>query len=289
MRSARGAPWLRYVVRVNVDALVELLRGRRVVVLTGAGCSTESGIPDYRGPGTARRARSPMQYREFCGSTKARQRYWARSMHGWPRVSRAEPNDAHRALADLERRGAIVGVITQNVDGLHQRAGSSRVVDLHGSLSRVRCLDCGAFAERAQLQHRLRDVNPRWQSRRRDPAGAKDAPDGDADLTANTSNFVVPTCEACSGILKPHVVFFGETVPPGVVEAAYGLLNDANALLVVGSSLVVFSGFRFVRRASQRGLPIAIVNLSDTRGHPLASVCVEAKAGPTLKALAARL
>ncbi len=267
----------------DLARLVGVLAERRVVVLTGAGCSTESGIPDYRGEETARRARQPMRFAAFNGSDAARRRYWARSMLGWPRVAGAEPNDAHLALAELERRGHVVGVITQNVDGLHARAGSKRVVELHGRLSEVSCVRCGAAESRRTLQARLEALNPGWLGRR-----VELAPDGDAELD-ETADFVVPSCTACGGALRPRVVFFGESVPRHVVESANELLEDANALLVVGSSLVVFSGFRFVRRAAEVGHPIAIVNLGRTRGDELAAVRVHGRAGDVLRAFALAL
>lgn len=254
------------------------------MVLAGAGMSTESGIPDYRGPETARRARNPVQARQFIADPAARARYWARSVVGWPRIAEARPNAAHRALSALERRGAITGVITQNVDGLHQAAGSERVVELHGALARVRCLGCGALEPRAALQERLLEHNPGW-----DAHAAPVAPDGDADLEAALAGFRVPGCAACDGVLKPDVVFFGENVPAKVVESAWALFDEAEALLVVGSSLTVFSGFRFVRRAAERGVPVAIVNLGPTRGDPLAALCVDARLGDALPRLAAAL
>jgi NAD-dependent deacetylase sirtuin 4 len=266
---------------VTVEALAELLSNRRVAVLTGAGCSTESGIPDYRGAGTARRARNPIQFRAFTASDDARRRYWARSMLGWKRVAHASPNAAHRALAELEKRGAVVGLITQNVDGLHSRAGSQRIVELHGTLDHVGCLDCGALEKRCDLQQRMQELNPRHDH------ATRELPDGDAELPeAQTRDFVAPSCLACGGPLKPQVVFFGENVPRQRVDDAFELMNESNALLVVGSSLVVFSGFRFVRHAAERGIPIGIVNLGSTRGDPLAAICVDAKAGVALPTLA---
>lgn len=265
--------------------LVELLRGRRVTVLTGAGVSTESGIPDYRGPETRRRARNPMQYRAFLREATARQRYWARSVVGWQRWKAARPNAGHHALVALERAGIVRGVITQNVDRLHHAAGSRRVVELHGSLAEVRCLECGEVEPRAALQERLLTLNPGWADRR-----AELAPDGDADLfDARVRAFRVAGCESCEGVLKPHVVFFGEGVPRATVDEAFALLEEAEVLLVVGSSLAVFSGLRFVRRAAERGMPIAIVNLGETRGDAQATLRVEARAGELLPALAGML
>lgn len=267
------------------DELVALLRGKRFVALTGAGCSTESGIPDYRGEETRRRARNPLRWSQYVASPEARARYWSRATLGWARFSRAEPNPAHHALADLERHGALLGVITQNVDRLHQRAGSRRVIELHGALADVRCLGCGQIEERAALQRRLLDANPGWLDR-----AAELAPDGDADLPAEAAaEFQVAACLTCSGTLKPDVVFFGESVPAARVAAAYALLAEAEVLLVVGSSLAVFSGHRFVLRARERGVPVAIVNLGTSRGDALARVVVPARAGELLPRLASEL
>jgi NAD-dependent SIR2 family protein deacetylase len=263
--------------------LVELLAARRVVALVGAGLSTESGIPDYRGAGRAPRA--PIQHREFLRSERVRARYWARSLVGWPRLSAARPNDGHRALAALEAAGVVRGVITQNVDGLHQLAGSRHVVELHGSLARVRCLDCGAGETRAAVQERMRALNPDWQ-----PGAAASAPDGDADLEpAAVEAFRAPACLVCGGVLKPDVVFFGDNVAPAVVSEAWRIFDEGEALLVLGSSLTVWSGFRFVRRAAERPVPVAIVNLGPTRGDALADVRVSEPLGHVLPRLAAAL
>lgn len=267
--------------RADLLRLADLLHGRRLAVLTGAGCSTESGIPDYRGGGTRRRARNPIQYRAFVRDPEARRRYWARSLVGWERVCTARPNAGHAALAQMERQGVVRGLITQNVDRLHHAAGSRGVVELHGALAEVRCMDCGELEPRADLQRRLWAHNPDF------PAGAAETlPDGDVALPdAWVRGFRVPTCLACAGTLKPRVVFFGENVPRPVVDAAFHLVDAAEALLVVGSSLAVYSGLRFVRRAAERKLPVAIVNLGETRGDPLATVCVQARAGEALPAL----
>lgn len=266
-----------------VERLAQFMRGRRWVVLTGAGVSTESGIPDYRGPETARRARNPIQYKEFVSSAEGRQRYWARSVIGWPRFRTAEPNRAHIALAMLEQRGSVVGVITQNVDRLHSRAGSRNLVELHGALAEVRCLGCGALSPRDHLQERLLELNPGWELR-----PAELAPDGDAELARReVERFRVADCERCSGVLKPNVVFFGEGVPRSTVDAAWSLFEAADGLLVAGSSLVVFSGFRFVRRATQQQKPIAIVNLGETRGHAHAALALDAPVGDVFERLLA--
>ncbi|MEM6734039.1 MAG: NAD-dependent protein deacetylase [Myxococcota bacterium] len=263
-------------------ALVELLRGRKTAVLAGAGCSTESGIPDYRGPTTRTKTRSPVQYRQFVTSPEWRQRYWARSVVGWPHFAAAAPNKAHLALATLESRGAMSGLITQNVDGLHQAAGSVRVNELHGSLHRVKCLECGAVEARESVQARLLERNPSFST-----ASAEVAPDGDAELAPElVERFEVVSCIQCGGVLKPDVVYFGENVPKPRVDEAFQWLDDAEALLVVGSSLTVFSGYRFVRRADERGIPIAIVNLGETRGDPHADQKLEGRVGLVLPILA---
>jgi NAD+-dependent protein deacetylase sirtuin 4 len=269
----------------TLDDLARLVAGRKLAVLTGAGCSTESGIPDYRGPETRKRARNPILYNEFMGGELTRARYWARSMVGWRRMGGAQPNAAHHALATMEAAGACVGLITQNVDGLHGRAGSKRLVELHGAIARVRCMSCQARSERAALQERLEAMNPDWAH-----LDAASAPDGDAELElARFEELRVPGCEACGGILKPDVVFFGENVPRPVVDQAWAILDDAQALLVVGSSLTVYSGYRFVREARQRAMPIGILNMGETRGDPEADVRVDASAGEALPRLVASL
>lgn len=265
----------RAIIPIVVRTLEELLPGR-VAVLTGAGISTDSGIPDYRGPTTRERVRQPMQHRTFVEDAEARRRYWARSLVGWPRIRDAQPNAGHEALAALESGGRISGVITQNVDGLHQRAGSRSVIELHGALADVTCLTCHALEPRERLQARLLRLNP--DAARVAPVHA---PDGDADVS-DLAAFVVPGCVACDGVLKPDVVFFGGSVPRARVDASYALVDDSDALLVVGSSLAVFSGLRFVRRAHAAGKPIAIVNLGPTRGDPMATAKIEASASATL-------
>lgn len=245
-----------------LEALADLLRGRRTVALTGAGISTESGIPDYRGEGTRRRAKSPIQYRQFVEEGAVRQRYWARSLAGWPRVAAADPNVGHRALARMEEAGCLQGVITQNVDRLHQQAGSERVVELHGALAEVTCLGCGRISAREALQRRLLRINPGWKEQT-----VQLRPDGDAELSGEAEQtFRVPACLRCGGVLKPNVVFFGENVPKKRVEAAWQLFEEAEVLLVLGSSLTVYSGYRFVLRAARADVPVAIVNLGPTRG-----------------------
>jgi NAD-dependent SIR2 family protein deacetylase len=266
--------------------LTELLGEGRCVVLTGAGCSTESGIPDYRGAGRPARPSSPIQHGAFLSDAMVRRRYWARATVGWERFSKARPNRAHFALAALERAGAVAGVITQNVDRLHQAAGSARVVELHGALADVICLDCGGREERADLQERLLCANPGWLR-----SAADSNPDGDADLPAeHVAEFRIVACRTCDGPLKPEVVFFGGSVAPPVLASAWDLFGEATALLVVGSSLAVFSGFRFARRAAELGLRMAIVNLGPTRADELGPLArVHAPAGEVLSAVAERL
>lgn len=269
----------------DLQRLADVLAGRRVAVLTGAGCSTESGIPDYRGPETRRRARNPIKGAAFLGDDEARRRYWARAVVGWPRMASARPNPAHRALAAMERAGTVRGLVTQNVDRLHHAAGSAGAIELHGALAEVRCMACGAITSRDALQRRLLALNPGWEAQR-----AEVAPDGDAELPGPlVERFRVASCEGCGGVLKPNVVFFGESVPRERVERAYRLVDDADALLVVGSSLAVFSGYRFVKRAAERAVPIAIVNLGESRGDPHASLIVQGRAGEVLPRLAAAL
>ncbi len=268
-----------------VARLVELARGRVLVGLTGAGCSTRSGIPDYRGAGAPQRTRGPIQYRDFVGDEDGRRRYWARATVGWPRFVAAEPNAAHAALAQMERDGHLAGLITQNVDRLHTRAGSRHVVELHGALHQTRCLQCRRIEDRHELQRRLLRLNPRFAD-----LGAVAAPDGDADLDdARLHDFVVPACLHCGGVLKPDVVFFGESVPRPVVESAFELLGRAELLVVAGSSLAVLSGLRFVREAARRGIDVAIVNLGTTRGDPQATLHVDGDVTEVLPQLAAAL
>ena len=269
----------------EVDALRALLRAGPALIVTGAGVSTDSGIPDYRGPETRRRARNPVQHREFVRSAAARQRYWARSMLGWPRFSAARPNAGHQVIAELQQRGHALGLVTQNVDGLHQAAGSRDVVELHGALRSVRCLECGGSIERAELQRRLRAHNPEFERQ-----VAELAPDGDADLPdVAIARFRVVDCERCQGPLRPDVVFFGENVPRERVDRAFTLLESAASLWVIGSSLAVYSGLRFVHAAQKRGIPIAILTLGPTRGDACAQLRLDRDASRTLLALAGRL
>ena len=267
------------------NRLLDVLAGRRIVVLAGAGCSTESGIPDYRGTGVPRR-RAPVQYQEFVRSASARARYWARSSIGWPRMRAAQPNIGHRALARMEQAGHVAGLITQNVDGLHHAAGSRRVVELHGSLAAVRCIDCGGIVSRETFQATLLELNEGWPPLARQD-GIAAAPDGDAELPdALLESFRVPACAACAGIMKPHVVFFGENVPADVVGEAWSVFEDGDVLLVTGSSLAVYSGRRFVYRACRDGVPIAIVNRGPTRADDVAAAKIDGALGTVLPALA---
>ena len=246
-------------------------RHRRVFVLTGAGCSTKSGIPDYRDADGQWKRAQPVTYQAFTGQAATRQRYWARSLVGWRRFGRARPNDAHRALARLEASGRTELLLTQNVDRLHQAAGSAKVIDLHGRLDLVRCLGCGRRSPREEHQQRLVEANPAWAE-----LDAADAPDGDADLDGKDfAGFAVPPCPHCGGILKPDVVFFGENVPRERVETGMRHVAAADAMLVVGSSLMVYSGFRFVRAAVEAGKPVAAVNLGRTRADGLLALKIE--------------
>lgn len=257
----------------------------RVFVLTGAGCSTASGIPDYRDANGQWKRTPPVTYQAFVGDPAVRARYWARSLVGWPRVAEAVPNAAHAALAQWQAAGQLSVLVTQNVDGLHQRAGSDAVIDLHGRLDEVVCLACAAKVSRQEVQRRLLDDNPAWAELR-----AISAPDGDADLEGyDFGVFRVPDCLACGGLLKPDVVFFGENVPRMRYEAARAALDDSDAMLVVGSSLAVYSGFRFVRLAHETGKPVALLNRGYTRADPIADLKLDADCVETLpRALAGR-
>jgi NAD-dependent SIR2 family protein deacetylase len=267
-----------------VAKATELLRGRTWVVLSGAGISTDSGIPDYRGPMSVRA--TPMQYGEFVSSAEAQRRYWARSFLGWRRIGQARPNPGHRALVELQSAG-LTGVITQNVDGLHSTAGSSPVINLHGEIAAVVCLDCGGRELRRSVQDRLAALNP-------DLAGpvimehAELRPDGDA-VVADWHEFVLARCVGCGGRLKPDVVFFGESVPKPRVESAYRMVESADVLVVVGSSLTVMSGLRFVRHSAKQGRPVVIINRGATRGDELADIKIDSGCSETLAELAASL
>ncbi|MFD4915029.1 NAD-dependent protein deacetylase [Streptomyces virginiae] len=261
--------------------VADALRAGGVLVLSGAGLSTESGIPDYRSEGGSLRRHTPMTFQEFTTSVHARRRYWARSHLGWRTFGRARPNAGHRAVSAFGQHGLLSAVITQNVDGLHQAAGSDDVVELHGSLNRVVCLSCGAFSTRRELARRLEVANAGFE-----PVAAQLNPDGDADLTdAQVGDFTVMPCSECGGLLKPDVVFFGENVPPRRVERCRELVDAATSLLVLGSSLTVMSGLRFVRQAAQTGKPVLIVNRDPTRGDRHAATRVALPLGATLTAL----
>ncbi|WP_443071194.1 NAD-dependent protein deacetylase [Streptomyces sp. NBC_01476] len=271
----------------GAEALVRFLAGRRsVVVLSGAGLSTESGIPDYRGVTGRRRPSVPMTFQEFTADEASRRRYWARSHLGWQAIAQARPNAGHLAVTRLVRSGLVSGVITQNVDGLHTAAGTSETIDLHGRLDRVVCLDCGDRSPRTRLDERLARANPGFRDIEADTKA-----DGDAELpAARTAEFRIVACEVCRvGTLKPDVVFFGENVPAERVQRCYGLVDASSALLVLGSSLTVMSGLRFVRRAARQGTSVAIVNQGNTRGDALAALRLDLPLGPTLTALADHL
>lgn len=256
---------------------------RRVFVLTGAGCSTASGIPDYRDERGEWKRRPPVMYQAFCYDAATYRRYWARAFAGWHRFAAAEPNAVHHALASWEQAGSLAQLVTQNVDGLHQRAGSRRVIDLHGRLDLVICLGCARQTWRADLQDQMRARNPTWH------AAGLAAPDGDADIDASVvETFEPPRCRQCSGLVKPDVVFFGENVPAARYEQARDALDSADALLALGSSLMVFSGFRFVRQAHAARIPIAIVNRGATRGDEFAALKVDGEVGAIMSQVVAR-
>jgi len=262
----------------SIEVARRSLAGKKLWVITGAGISTDSGIPDYRGEG--RVARHPMTYDIFLGSFEAQQRYWARSYVGWSRIALAKPNPGHFALASAESQGALSYLITQNVDGLHQEAGSKSVIDLHGRLDRVICLGCQKIISRTEMDERLQELNPEISK----DSNVEFTPDGDAEIEG-TQDFKVPVCDKCSGILKPDVVFFGESVPTDRVELALSQLADCDAVLVAGSSLTVNSGFRFIKQASKSGKPIVIVNIGPTRADQLAIAKIEANTSLALERL----
>ena len=266
----------------QVDTLGEWIAEGGVVVLSGAGLSTDSGIPDYRGPSGSARRSTPMTYQAFTRDPVARRRYWARSHLGWRTIGEARPNDGHRAVARLQELGVLDGIITQNVDGLHQAAGARDVVELHGNLARITCLDCGELTPREVLAERLDAANPGFAA-----VASAINPDGDAELDdADLDGFSVVDCIGCGGMLKPDVVYFGETVPPERVARSFALVGDARTLLVLGSSLTVMSGRRFVLRAVKEGIRVAIVNRGVTRGEPYAGLFVDAPLGIVLPNLA---
>ena len=262
----------------SIEVARQRIAGKKLLVLTGAGLSTDSGIPDYRGQG--RVAKHPMTYDTFMGSFEAQQRYWARSYVGWSRIASATPNPGHYALTKAEEQGKIAALVTQNVDGLHQAAGSKAVIDLHGRLDQVVCMGCRNSISRLEMDHLLREHNPSL---------AKDeqiefTPDGDAEVEG-TENFVVPSCNTCDGVYKPDVVFFGESVPVPRVELALAKLAESDVLLVAGTSLTVNSGFRFAKQALKSQKPIVIVNIGPTRADALANVKIEANTSLALERL----
>ncbi|MGD9622455.1 MAG: NAD-dependent protein deacetylase [Mycolicibacterium sp.] len=271
---------------MDAPELVALLRGRRMAVLTGAGISTDSGIPDYRGPDSP--PSNPMTIRQFTSDPAYRRRYWARNHVGWRHMDERIPNAGHRALASLERAGLVTGLITQNVDLLHTKAGSRVVVNLHGTFVRVVCLNCEHTMSRSALAVLLEAANPGFLDRARSVGSIAVAPDADA-VVADTDHFHVVDCPACGGMLKPDIVYFGESVPATRVQEAYSMIDDADTLLVAGSSLTVYSGYRFVRYAAARGVPVAIVNRGPTRADDLATVKIDNGCSPMLALLADEL
>jgi NAD-dependent SIR2 family protein deacetylase len=271
---------------VEAPELVTLLQGRRVAVLTGAGMSTDSGIPDYRGPDSP--PSNPMTIRQFTSDRAFRQRYWARNHVGWRHMHETLPNAGHHALAALEHAGVVCGLITQNVDLLHTKAGSRVVVNLHGTYAGVVCLDCGHTMPRAALAELLEAANPGFIERTEAVGGIAVAPDADA-VIGDTRTFSIVDCVSCGGMLKPDIVYFGENVPKDRVQQAYSLVDEADALLVAGSSLTVYSGYRFVRHAAALGIPVAIINRGPTRGDDLATVKVDNGCSEMLALLADEL
>ncbi|RVW05512.1 NAD-dependent protein deacetylase [Rhodococcus xishaensis] len=269
-----------------IDRILELLGGRRLCVLTGAGVSTDSGIPDYRGPDS--QPRNPMTYQQFVGDVAFRRRYWARNHLGWRYMDAARPNSGHRALAGLERAGVVRGVITQNVDLLHTKAGSRRVIDLHGTYAQVRCLTCEHRISRMTLAERLDAANPGLADTGAVATGVEIAPDADA-VVQSTNDFRVVDCDRCGGMLKPDIVYFGESVPKPRVACGFEMLAETDALMVVGSSLTVMSGLRYVRRAARDGKPIVIVNRGATRGDEFAALKAELGSSELLVELEAAL
>ncbi|HET9169622.1 MAG TPA: NAD-dependent protein deacetylase [Actinospica sp.] len=283
-----ATPELRLGTEDDLEDIAEILRRRDVAVLTGAGLSTDSGIPDYRGATGSLRRHTPMTYQDFVASAAGRQRYWARSHLGWRTITGAQPNSGHRAVAALQGAGYVSGVITQNVDGLHRAAGSPDAIELHGGLDRVICLGCGVDSTREELDERLHAANPGFRDR---VASIHVNPDGDVELDDTLiAGFRIASCLACgTGILKPDVVFFGENVPRPRVQQCYDLVDRSQALLVLGSSLTVMSGLRFVRYAAKAYKPVAIINQGQTRGDAQAAVRADLPLGPALSLLARSL
>ncbi|MEM9171782.1 MAG: NAD-dependent protein deacetylase [Pseudomonadota bacterium] len=275
----------RLVVDSRLACAIE--RGDRLAILTGAGVSTGSGIPDYRDDEGQWKHAKPVMFQDFMTQHSIRQRYWARSMLGWPRMAKAQPGAAHRAITSLQRAARVQRLITQNVDSLHQRAGSNAVIDLHGRLDEVRCMDCQLVLPRSDWQQSIAELNPHWQA---EVVAVRDAPDGDAILErADYGAFAVPDCPTCGGIVKPEVVFFGENVPRLRVEAAYDAVARADGLLVAGSSLMVFSGFRFARRCVELGKPLYLLNRGKTRADDIATEHLYLDCGDALSAIVEQL
>lgn len=266
---------------LQFERAVDILAGREIAVLTGAGVSTDSGIPDYRGEGAP--ARTPMTFQQFIADAQYRKRYWAGSHLGWTHFDAAQPNAGHRALAELEAAGVVNGIVTQNVDGLHLRAGSQRVVDLHGTMDKVRCLRCGQAFARTDIAARIDAANP-WLV----TAETVLNPDGDAQVEA-FDDFITPDCTVCGGVLKPDIVFFGEFVPTEKFSEATALVRKAGALVVAGSSLVVNSGIRLIDHATRRRIPLIVINRGDTKGDTRAAVKIDAGTSEVLLALQERL
>ena len=283
--AVNSAPLPEHTLDEAADRLAVFLnRYPRLFVLTGAGLSTDSGIPDYRDSAGAWKRRPPVQHQDFMTLPDVRQRYWARSLVGWPLLRDAQPNNAHRYLAELEQRNYIAQVVTQNVDRLHQRAGSQQVIDLHGRADEVLCMSCGERETRSQVHERNWQLNPDFQH-----FTASVAPDGDADLELDFSNFRTADCLCCGGILKPDVVFFGANVPVPIRATAEAALQESDAMLVVGSSLMVYSGFRFCRQAAEWGMPMATLNIGHTRADHLVDLKLNARITETLALTLARL
>jgi len=266
----------------QIDRVAELFEGRAVAVLTGAGMSTDSGIPDYRGAGAL--PRNPMTFSQFTASADYRKRYWAGSHLGWKRFDGSAPNLGHETIAELEARGIVNGVVTQNVDGLHLRAGSRRVVDLHGTMDRVTCLSCGQGFSRSDIAARMTALNP-WLE---EPDSYELGPDGDVEY-GQLDDFVTPECSVCGGVLKPDIVFFGEFIPTEKFVEASALVRKAGALLIAGSSLVVNSGIRLLDQASKRRMPVVIINRGVTKGDARATIKIDAGTSETLSSIAAKL
>jgi NAD-dependent SIR2 family protein deacetylase len=271
--------------RAQAESLASFLQQHApVMVLTGAGISTDSGIPDYRDSNGLWKRRQPVQHQDFMRCEATRQRYWARSLIGWPVMQQARPNTAHFQIAVLESRGLVRDVVTQNVDRLHQKAGSAQAIDLHGRADEIICMQCGYRESRSDMHERCAELNTTFAG-----LSASAAPDGDADLEADFSGFEIPDCPACGGILKPDVVFFGDNVPRERVERVFQGLRSSRGLLVIGSSLMVFSGFRFCREAHLQRTPLAILTRGVTRADDLASLKLDASIADTLHHAVSRL